>query len=456
MSNSGCPLTVAAVSKRGLPVVESLSSGGVIDEQLTSLLDGLIDAALIVDKDLRPVAWNSAYIQAAGLRPRAFERKVREEGVCCHQLFRLEVCEKECLAARAFSARRSVRLNEIRGGAGNGREKESRLIVSSIPLEDRNGEIIAALEIYRDVSAEARIQERYKLLLEQERRRSVMLEDQVRQRTAELERSLEVLQETRAQLVQTEKLSSLGQLVAGLAHEINNPINFIYGNLDFLKQDVETYKRVVSAYESLALDASEHEIIESVKRETDFAYVSEDLDTLMHAIRSGVERAAGIVRDLRAFVHPGTHERAPVNVIEVVEATINLVKHQLRDRIVVVRSYSEALPLVTGNHGQLGQVFMNLIMNAIQAIPEGRKGNIWITVHPDGDGLAVDVRDDGIGIAEVNLPRVFDPFFTTKPVGKGTGLGLSISYSIINAHGGRISVTSQLGRGTTFCVWLKT
>ncbi len=431
-------------------------------ERFRSLLDGLIDAAVIVDKDLKPLAWNTAYMQTVGLRPRKFQKMAGEPGRRCRDLLELDVCDSSCLAAKVFKTQRSVRMDELSGASKVAEADQAEpsednqkktLIVSAVPLHDHEGRVVAVLEVYRDVTAEARIQERYKYLLDQERRRAEILEEQVKERTAELSKSLEQLRATRAQLVQSEKLSSLGQLVAGIAHEINNPINFIYGNTDFLNTYVKQFMQLIDLLGELDLSAADKAKVAEAKSAIDYDYLVEDTGKLLVSIRNGAERATNIIRDLRAFIHGGAGEqRAPVNLTRCLETTLNLVQHEARGRINVERRYPEDLPQVLANESQLNQVFMNLIVNAIQAIRT--KGTITLAIERRDKGLAVDVSDDGVGISEEQQLKVFDPFFTTKPVGQGTGLGLSISYSIVDAHGGRLSVKSQIGKGATFTVWL--
>jgi len=171
----------------------------------------------------------------------------------------------------------------------------------------------------------------------------------------------------------------------------------------------------------------------------------------MASIRTGTERASAIVRDLRTFIHGGSQQRAPIELTHCIDTTWNLLSHEARGRITLLRKF-DPVPPVIGNEGQINQVFMNLLMNAIHAIKT--TGSIAVRVQERDGGVCVDVEDDGVGISDPDLLKVFDPFFTTKPVGQGTGLGLSISYSIVDAHGGKITVKSKVGEGATFTVWL--
>jgi two-component system, NtrC family, sensor kinase len=431
--------------------IEGAGSARGVDGFRT-LVDGLSDAAVIVDRELRPLVWNKAYVETVGVRPRRFLSLVEEQRTPCHDLFELECCKSDCLARRCFSGGRGVRVHELHGKSRHSDAGDKTLIVSAIPLRNGAGEVVAALEIYRDVTAEARVQERFRGLLERERERAETLEQLVQKRTAELERSLEELRATRAQLVQTEKLSSLGQLVAGIAHEINNPINFIYGNLDFLEEYVRSFKRLIEAARVAKLDEADRRRIEELRAEVEYDYIDKDCERLLGSIRSGAERASRIVRDLRTFIHGGRSQMDPVQLTQCVETTLSLITHETKDRITIDRDYGPDLPLVLGNEGQLSQVFMNLLINAVQAI--NGPGTVTVRLRAQDAGVLAEVHDTGCGISEEDQLKVFDPFFTTKAVGEGTGLGLSISYSIIDGHGGKISVQSKPGAGATFRVWL--
>jgi len=260
------------------------------------------------------------------------------------------------------------------------------------------------------------------------------LDAKVKERTAELERSYRELQTTQAQLVQTEKMASLGSLVAGLAHEINNPISFVVTNLGPLRKRIE-------ALQAAAAEHGDERLARSV------AGITEVLDI----IARGAERTAGIVRDMRTFSGPGSQHPKPVDVHEGLDMTLRLLRQRWDGRIEIHRSYG-ALPAVEAAPGQINQVFMNVLANACDAIET--TGNIWIRTSADDAVVRIRVRDDGLGIAPADLGRVFDPFFTTKPVGSGTGLGLAISHGIVTHHGGTIDVQSTLGTSTEVTITL--
>jgi signal transduction histidine kinase len=296
-------------------------------------------------------------------------------------------------------------------------------------------------ELLRTLAAQAGIALRHATSFRSLRELAASLEDRVRERTLELERShAEVsrayreLHATQRQLVQSEKLASLGQLVAGVAHEINNPVSFIVGNLDPLRT------RLRAIGESKAA-ASDPELGRQVER----------LLGIIDTIGRGAERTARIVQDLRVFSRSGDTERAPFDVHEGLEVSIRLLQSKWESRIAIERDYGR-LPMVEAVPGHLNQVFMNLLSNACDAI-EGT-GTIRVRTLKDGDHVEIYVTDDGRGIEPSAMNRIFDPFFTTKPQGQGTGLGLAITHGIVEDHGGTIDVESRPGRGTTFRVRL--
>lgn len=314
-------------------------------------------------------------------------------------------------------------------------------------------------ELARTFNEMARsLEERTRDLLELTRR----LEEKVTERTRELEdanremqKAYQDLQDTQVQLVQSEKMASLGQLVAGIGHEIKNPLNFIYGNTDFLKKYVDSLKRLLAFYESHArLSEERHQDLEALKEEVNYAFVMEDLETLIRNFEEGAARIHAIIADLRTFSRLESEDQfQPADIHEPLELALNLLQNEYRDRIRIHREYGQ-LPPVHCHAGKLSQVFMNLLSNACQAI--SGEGDIWIRTFPRDGFVVIEVEDNGVGIESQHLDKVFEPFFTTKPVGQGTGLGLSISYGIIQQHRGKIEVTSEKGRGTRFRVELPT
>ena len=262
---------------------------------------------------------------------------------------------------------------------------------------------------------------------------------------------IEKLDAAQSQLLQSEKLASIGQLAAGVAHEINNPVGFVNSNIGSLDNYVADLLRLVDVLESgSATEAT------ALKREMDFDYLKEDVVSLIKESREGLERVKRIVQDLKDFSRvDSSPDWQRANLHQCLDSTLNVVANEIKYRARVVKAYGQ-LPEVDCLPSQLNQVFMNLLVNAAQAMPEKAQelGSITLTTGSADGWARVSVADSGRGIPAENLKRIFDPFFTTKPVGKGTGLGLSVSYNIVARHGGRIEVDSQEGVGTTFTVWL--
>ena len=285
------------------------------------------------------------------------------------------------------------------------------------------------------------------------------LENIVRDRTMELENSHEALkrayfdlQNAQEQLVQTEKMASLGQLVAGIAHEIKNPLNFIYGNTGFLADYTQKIGELIEKIEKLpSLSDSDRGEIERMKTEINYAFIRQDLKILIDNFTDGSHRINAIVSDLRAFSRMDAGVMSEVDLHAMLEMSLNLLRNQYKNRIEIHKEYGN-IPKIQGYPGKLNQVFMNLLANAFHAI-EGN-GDIWIKTRTAAGNVEIEITDNGSGIAQENLKRIFEPFFTTKPVGKGTGLGLSISYGIVEQHHGKIQVASSPRKGSTFTVVL--
>lgn len=285
-----------------------------------------------------------------------------------------------------------------------------------------------------------------------------------------IERVQKLLQERQAaesHLVQSEKMSSLGQLVAGVAHEINNPINFIHGNLEYVSEYTQNLLDLLQLYQKHYPKPKE-EIADAIAA-IELEFLTEDLAKILNSMQVGTKRIREIVLSLRNFSRLDEAEFKAVDIHEGIDSTLLILRHRLKARadateIEVIKNYAQ-LPLVECYPGQLNQVFMNLLANAIDALEEARQsssneaidanpGTIWIwTEQIDSSWVAIHIADNGLGMSEKVRSRLFDPFFTTKPVGKGTGLGLSISYQIVTQkHGGKLYCTSVLSHGTEFVI----
>ena len=280
--------------------------------------------------------------------------------------------------------------------------------------------------------------------------------EELNQLYEEAEHSYMQLKAAQSQLVQHERMATLGQLVAGIAHEINNPVNFLINSVRPLRQVTSKIENVLRLYESAenlsADDMSERmRKIRLYKKQMSFDTVLGDMDSALELVCNGAERTGQIVENLRVFSRTEQTTFKSVDLRRGLDITISLLAHHLKNRITVHKDYRE-IPLVECNPGQINQVFMNLLSNAAQAIRGD--GDIWLDVRKTGKYVRIRIRDNGQGIPDEHLYRIFEPFFTTKGETQGTGLGLSITHNIIQEHGGTIEVRSEPGKGTEFTVSL--
>ena len=293
------------------------------------------------------------------------------------------------------------------------------------------------------------------------------LEQRVQARTADLAAANETLQAEKAhqavlikrleeaqnQLLQSERMASIGQLAAGVAHEINNPVGFVNSNLGSLQRYVTELMELLGAYEQAetTMGAAALAPIQRIKQDIDIDFLREDVASLMAESQDGLKRVTRIVQDLKDFSHVDESERQWADLEAGLESTLRVVANEIKYKAEVIKEFA-GLPQIECFPFQLNQVFMNLLVNASHAIEE--RGTITLRTGHDDQSLWVEVQDTGKGIKPEHLQKIFEPFFTTKPVGQGTGLGLSLSYGIVQKHDGRIEVHSEVGRGTTFRVVL--
>jgi two-component system, NtrC family, sensor kinase len=266
----------------------------------------------------------------------------------------------------------------------------------------------------------------------------------------ELAASKSELERLQAQIIQSEKMASLGQLAAGVAHELNNPAGFIHSNMDLLSHYVSSFSDLLSFYDSLPLPLEAAAEAKALKETIDYEHLFRDLRTIVADCGDGAVRIRDVVQNLRTFSRLDEAELKRVDLHEGIESTIRLLGRYFGSgKTFLVRNYGN-LPPVRCFAGQLNQVWMNLLVNAAQALREG--GEVSLTTKVSGDMVEVAIADNGCGIDPAERKRIFDPFFTTKAVGEGTGLGLSISYGIVQRHAGTITVESHEGQGSTFTV----
>ena len=274
--------------------------------------------------------------------------------------------------------------------------------------------------------------------------------------TEKLSRNIEKLKNAQSQLVQSEKMASLGQLTAGIAHEINNPINFVYAGSQSLKKIFDYFNIITEKYAQLKSDdpdfGSRLEEIEKLKKKYDFQDTYEAIPQLIDDIQIGAKRTIEIVAGLKNFSRLDEAEIKTANIHEGIESTLLLLHSKYKDKVIIHKHYDPKVGQIECYPGQLNQVFMNLLNNAIDAI--GNKGEISITTKKLKDKIKMSIKDNGIGIKPEIQEKMFEPFFTTKEVGAGVGLGLSICFGIIKRHKGKIEVKSQVGRGSEFIITL--
>jgi len=297
---------------------------------------------------------------------------------------------------------------------------------------------------------------------------NIVLEAKVNERTEELKNAnadlniaMNTLKEAQTQLVESEKMASLGQLTAGIAHEINNPINFVTSNVNPLKRDIAMIIDTLNQFEELALGdgvdlETKKQKIAALKEDIEYDYLMTEIDYLLKGISEGSERTAEIVKGLRIFSRVDEDDLKKVNIHEGIDSSIIIVNSLLNDKIKIEKHYGE-LPLVDCYPGKLNQVFLNIISNGIHAINkhfDGKTGGVISvsTKQSDDSHVQIRIKDNGMGMDDQTAKKIFEPFFTTKEVGEGTGLGLSIVYNIVRKHNGTIEVNSKPGEGAEFII----
>ena len=327
--------------------------------------------------------------------------------------------------------------------------------LSVSPVRDRSGKLTHFIGVQRDITDRKHAEEALQ-----------NSESQSREQSAQLAAALDELQSTHSQLVQSEKMSSLGLLIAGVAHEINNPVSFIHGNLTYLKDYTQDLLHLLKLYQEHYPNPVPDIQQETEKNELDF--LAEDLPKILSSMSIGVERICQIVQSLRNFSRHDDSQMKPMNLHEGIDSTLLILNHRLKGNgeippIEIIKQYGN-LPPVECFSGPINQVFMNILSNAIDALDDANSqltsermsenpSQIEICTEVVGNFVEIKISDNGPGITEEVKQRIFDTFFTTKPIGKGTGMGLSISYQIIvERHNGQLYCTSELGKGTEFTI----
>ncbi len=394
---------------------------------------------MILDRERRIIYYNGAY---EGMVPQSKSelRILVDKGARCSDVFPLSICERSCAGCQSLDSAEAVSAHEVRvlGDAA-----ETTLSVHAVSSAD--GYIV---ESYKDVFSKEETEVQLSDQLVRQRQVNANLEQTVKARTSQLDAAHQ-------QQVLHEKMSALGRLVAGIAHELNNPINFIYGNVDFL----EGYLRDLISLVEL-LDESDdigpelRARLDSRKAEISYDYLARDCTKLIESVRAGAERSASIVRDLNNFSRTNATSFHEFDVVRGVESTLNLIGPLIKNRIKIRRQYEDDVPLIRCNGGHINQVFMNLLANAAQAIEGDGVIDISIETIEAGEMVRIQVADSGHGIADEDREKITDPFFTTKDVGEGAGLGLWVTLGIVHRHGGLLACKSEPGKGAVFTVTL--
>ncbi len=342
------------------------------------------------------------------------------------------------------------------GGLAVAFRSEGKLVAALLIGPPRAGGIYSGEDrgLLQTLAHQGAVAVRNALALEELRELNRSLEGKVEERTRDLSRALEDLRTAQSHLVHREKMASLGQFVAGIAHELNNPLNFIVGNFHYLHAYVHALVAALGEADAAVRAGGDAALVvrlDEIRAAHDVDAAIGDLRGVFDGCSEGIERAAALVRDLRTFSRPDRGSPAELDLHTALDATLGLLRGALGG-CSVVREYGE-IPRVECLAGQINQVFMNLLANAADAVA-GRGRIVVRTRALSPERVAVEVEDDGCGIEPAQLEKIFDPFFTTKPVGKGTGLGLAISYGIVERHAGSLGVQSEPGRGTCFRVEL--
>jgi len=299
---------------------------------------------------------------------------------------------------------------------------------------------------------DSKVRERTEQVTKQKEEIETINEELTRQKN-ELQKTLDNLKQAQTQLVQSEKMASLGQLVAGIAHEINNPVNFISAGVESLSMNLKEIGQVLERYNRITANNVKEKLkeINELKQNIEYKEAIREINKLIDSIKNGVNRTTEIVRGLRTFSRLDEDVLKTTDIHEGINSTLILLHNKYKNRIEIIKKYKK-IPLIECFPGQVNQVFMNILSNAIDAI-EGN-GTITICTSLSGKNVRISIRDTGNGIQKNLREKIFDPFFTTKEVGKGTGLGLSITQSIIEKHKGKIEVKSEPGNGTEFIILL--
>ncbi len=424
--------------------------------KLRIVVDSLPEEIVSIDAEFRIVSVNLSFVKRIGLDLKA------AIGTFCFQKeywsmadFRIQAVMAQ--ARDVFNTGLPILIRET---TEEGVQGKRHVELHLLPIKDDTGKVVQVAIVSRDVTDEQRKADQ--IIVLNQRLQSAFF--QIQEKNIKLADTLKELKETQSQMVQAEKMASIGQLAAGVAHEINNPVGFVSSNLKSLTDYQQDLRQILSAYSQLmvrlsslkdsGLDLPEIEALaaqlQEMAKDLDIEYILEDIPNLIAESREGLGRIKKIVLDLKDFSHPGEDVLKLSDLNLNLDSTLNIVWNELKYKATILKEYSADLPQVKCYPQQLNQVFMNILVNAAQAIE--KQGEIRIVTRETAGFIEIVISDTGQGIPKENLSRIFDPFFTSKEVGKGTGLGLNVAYNIIKKHQGTIDVQSEVGIGTTFTV----
>ena len=423
--------------------------------KLRIVLDSLQEEIVAVDSDFKVVSVNQAFIDRLDCKPGNVVGKDFFEGFngSDNPLCPIEI---KPLVEDMFQS------GEFKHLLLKGKDKHERNTyqqIDCLPIFDEDNRLIQAVVVSKDITEERHKTEEIKTLNNQ----LIETSSQIEAKNKKLENTLQRLEDTQTQMLQSEKMASIGQLAAGVAHEINNPTGFVSSNLKTLSDYQKDIGQLIVKYQGLfgnlqqneAKDTLKPEYLESMQNlkayeeDIDIEFLLEDIDDLIGDCREGTDRIKKIVQDLKDFAHPGEDKLQSMDINDGLDSTLNVVNNEIKYKATVHKNFGD-IPTVKAYPQQLNQVFMNILVNAAQAIE--KKGDIHITTRMIENFVEIVIRDTGCGIEAANLTKIFDPFFTTKDVGKGTGLGMNIAYNIVKKHDGTVDVSSEVGHGTTFMI----
>lgn len=433
-------------------MAEGLQKTTVSREYLESILESANDAFISIDEKGRIIFWNRQAEKTFGWTRDEVAGKLLAEVIIPEQYREAHVRGlKHFLQTKEGPVLgKTLELSALHREA-----REFPLELTIWPIQTKQGYQFNAF--LRDITERKKTENQLKnAYVELEGR-----EKSLRQMFGDLQTAHEALKAAQARLTQSERLASIGQLAAGIAHEINNPVGFIGNNLEMFQSYIQNYLKLAQLADSMKKEIENGNVekakalIEEFKKftkEIDLEYMNKDAEPLLKHSLDGVERIKKIVADLKMFAREGMNETVEsLKIEEVIDSVLAIIHNELKYKAELIKDYGDT-PLVKGNPPRLGQVFMNILVNAAQAMEQ--RGTISVKTYQRNGQLCVDITDTGKGIPPENIKKIFEPFFTTKAVGQGTGLGLSVSHEIVQKHGGKIEVQSQVGKGTTFTVML--